>query len=121
MEEDSPVHLAIVGYRNYNDYDSFSSIVDEYILRTPVPACIISGGCVGVDKMAERYAEEYSIPMDVLKPNRSLGNRGFAIRDREIAKKCTHMLAFPSVKGKGTQLTIGFAQKLDKPVEIHWV
>lgn len=49
------------------------------------------------------------------------GKQAYAMRDKEIASFCDMMIAVPSSKGKGTQLTIKFAQREGKPVEVHWV
>jgi hypothetical protein len=121
--QDKPaVHLAIVGYRQFNDYKLFCTVVDAFIASLDKkPASVISGGCRGADSMAERYAKEKDIPMDVLRPDPSLGIRGFIVRDKEIAKKCTHMVAFPSKEGSGTQKTIGFARNMGKPIREHWI
>jgi predicted Rossmann fold nucleotide-binding protein DprA/Smf involved in DNA uptake len=114
--------LAIVGYRNYVDYAAFSLTVDSIILALGKPDEIISGGCTGADRMAERYAKEHGITMTVLKPDERIKNNSrFAIRDKEIAKQCTHMIAFPSKLGKGTQLTIGFAEKQKRTVFVYWI
>lgn len=97
-------------------------IIDQYIVKNGRPNCIISGGCKGVDKMAERYARENGINVEVYYPDNSIGtNYKFIARDKLIAKECTHMIAFPSRCGKGTQHTINFAKEMNKDVEIHWI
>lgn len=115
------VVLGVSGYRNFNDYTVFKEQVEEWIKNHQKPDKIIVGDCKGADRMAARYADEYNIPKEILKPDRKrypTGNTAFAMRDREIAKACTHMLAFPSVNGKGTQITIEFAKKFGKRVTI---
>jgi hypothetical protein len=119
-KKQSSILLAIVGYRKFNNYARFSKEVDDWIALHGKPETIISGGCQGADKMAERYAKQHSVPMQVLHPDKKRypnSNTAFAMRDREIAKACTHMLAFPSVHGRGTQLTIGFAKTHGKKVK----
>jgi len=110
--------LAIVGYRDFNDWNMFSGHVFAWIEEHGKPSQIISGGCKGTDKMAERFAETNQISMVVLNPNNSHGKQKFAIRDKEIARRCTHMIAFPSNRGRGTQLTIRFALDFHKQVVI---
>src|SRR6266513_1483814 len=62
--------LAIVGYRNYNDYTSFSKEVDQYINEIgTTPVEIISGACKGADTLGERYANEHKIKMVIFKPD----------------------------------------------------
>lgn len=121
MAESKPVRLALVGYRRFWDYKLFSKHVDLLIEEIGRPESIISGGCIGTDKLAERYAKEHEIDMVVLKEDRKrfpVGNMCYAMRDRQIARDCTHMLAFPSEEGKGTQLTIEFAKRLGRNVKI---
>lgn len=116
-----PILLAIVGWRSFTDYKHFSVEVNKWIQENGTPAKILSGGCVGTDRMAEKYAKEHSILMDVRKEDRKkypMGNRCYAMRDKEIAETCTHMLAFPSCLGKGTQLTIGFAKSVNKHLTV---
>jgi hypothetical protein len=118
------VILAIVGYRYYSEYTEFSKSVDEYIAEVgSTPKEIHSGGCRGVDTMGERYAKEHSIKMVVWKPNwdKYQGVAAFTARDKQIAEHCTHMIAFPSKKGKGTQITIKFAQQFKKQVKVIFV
>jgi predicted Rossmann fold nucleotide-binding protein DprA/Smf involved in DNA uptake len=114
--------LAIVGYRYFTDYERFCRVVDKFIAEHGRPYRIISGGCIGADQMAERYAKEHGIAVNVFEPNKSLpGNSGFAVRDREIARACTYMIAFPSPSGRGTQLTIKFARECGKEVAVEFV
>lgn len=110
--------LAIVGYREFDDWNMFMGHVLCWIEEHGRPTKIISGGCKGTDKMAERFAEREKIPMIVLWPDNKNGRNKFAIRDREIANQCSHMIAFPSKRGKGTQLTIKFAHQDRKHVTV---
>lgn len=40
------------------------------------------------------------------------------MRNTDIVNECTHMIAFPSVNGKGTQDSIGKAKENDKVIEV---
>jgi|SRR5271156_4306867 len=114
--------LGIVGYRNFTDYEFLSQQVNEFLAEHGKVTQIISGGCQGADTLAEQYATEHGIPFKVFLPDdRIKNNSKFAKRDKEIAQECTHLLAFPSTKGKGAQLTINFAKELKRVVFIHWV
>jgi YspA, cpYpsA-related SLOG family len=115
--------LAVVGYRDFNDYNLLnreSLLFLQEIQKTHGVSIntIISGGCKGVDTLAERFAKEHSLKMNVLQPRWDLyprdryGYKAFATRDRDIAQKSDFMIAFPNYsKGKGTQITIQFAQE----------
>lgn len=123
MASETGVALAIVGYRDYNDYKTFEAHVNEYIAEIAQPIqCIISGGCRGVDKMGERFAQEHQIKMIVLHPDWKKypgpGYKAYVMRDQKIAAACSHLIGFPSDAGKGTQHTIRFAQQLKKHTKV---
>ena len=59
------IKLALVGSRDYHNYEAFASVVDNWITRFGRPELIISGGAAGVDSLAERYARERSIPTTI--------------------------------------------------------
>lgn len=102
--------LAVVGYRDYHDYDHIKKELDHFQSKRNIDL-IVSGGCTGVDTLAERWAAENNIPKLIFRPNKLLGKKSHIIRDQEIVNHCTHMIAFPSSKGKGTQITIKMAKK----------
>ena len=107
------VRMGVVGYRGYHNYAHIKKELDELQSANPDNQIdlIVSGGCTGVDLLGERWADENNIPKLILLPVKTLGKRSFAIRDQEIVNSSTHMLAFPSVLGKGTQITINMAQR----------
>lgn len=110
--ENYKTRMAVIGYRYYNNYEHIKKELDDFVEKSGKPIdLIVSGGCVGVDLLAERYAKENNIPVLIFLPNLSFGKRGYAIRDQEIVNHSTHMIAFPSKQGKGTQITIQMAQK----------
>ena len=117
----TPIILAVVGWRYFKDYKRFKEEMDVWIVENETPTTLISGGCIGADRMAEKYAKDKGFGIVILLSDfkRHPGNTAYAVRDREIAKTCTHMLAFPNLKkGKGTQLTIGFAKRFGKKIKI---
>lgn len=124
--EPAEVKLAIVGYREYTDYEQFKKHVDDYTKELKISE-IVSGGCRGTDQMGERYAKEKGYRILVFTPEwgkypwKSKGKLAYTMRDKQIAEYCTHMIAFPSTKGKGTQLTIKFAQQAGKQVNVVFV
>jgi hypothetical protein len=137
------IKLAIVGFRDYNNYTQFHQHVDKYIAQvqpnnvldsgsgssatTTCTVEVVSGGCRGADTMGEQYAKEHQFQMTIFKPNwtkypyKVSRNLAYTMRDQQIADYCTHMIAFPSKNGKGTQMTIEFAQKQNKPCHVIFV
>jgi len=49
------------------------------------------------------------------------GKKAGPMRNKDIIENATHVLAFPSKKGKGTQHSIKLAEDYQKPIEIFWV
>jgi len=106
------VRMGVVGYRNYNNYEHIKKELDDFQSKSKNKIdLIVSGGCTGVDTLAERWADENNIPKLILLPIKTLGKKSFILRDQEIVNFSTHMIAFPSILGKGTQNTITMAKK----------
>jgi nucleoside-diphosphate-sugar epimerase len=106
------MNLAIVGCRNFNNYELFSSHVDQWIREHEMPEMIISGGATGADNLAERYAHEHSIPITIFAPQHNLyGSNSYRMRNQQIVNASTHLIAFPSQASKGTWMTINMAHR----------
>ena len=126
--ERTGISLAIVGYRNFTDYPRLKQEINTWLtkeLGNPVIEQVISGGCKGTDQMGEKWAKEHSYKMVVFHPDWEkypfITHRytAFTVRDKEIAEKCTHLIAFPSLsKGRGTQKTIEFAKEYNKIIKV---
>ena len=113
------VKLAIVGYKEYNNYLEFKKTVDDYIEEIGKPELIVSGGARGVDKMAEKYAKEKKIAMQVFPPNwDKYGKSAGPKRNTQIIENSTHVIAFPSVNSVGTIDSINKAKKYNKILKI---
>lgn len=109
--------LAIVGARDYHDYSSFRSQV-ELFLEGRKPVLIISGGAPGIDTLAERYAREENIPLQVFPADwEQFGKSAGPRRNTQIVEAATHVLAFPSASSVGTYDTVRKAERADK--ELH--
>ena len=86
--------LAIVGSRNFYRYDLFTravlKVLTEWNLQIK-DICIISGGAIGADSLAEKFALDYDIPIQVYKPEYNLyGKYAPLRRNTTIVDKCTH-------------------------------
>lgn len=60
------MNVAIVGGRDFDDYEQFKSCINGEKIKFK---CIISGGARGVDSMAERYAKEICVPVNIYWPD----------------------------------------------------
>lgn len=109
--------LAVVGYRAYYDYDEVKKAIERFNKKHKIDL-IVSGGCTGVDTLSERWADVNNVPKLIILPNRKHGKHGYILRDQEIVNAATHMIAFPSKRGRGTQITIQMAKKRGIEVDI---
>lgn len=118
------VKLAIVGWRGMNEKEHkplFDDIVAKFIATYGLPVLVVSGGATGADTMGAKWAASHGISIQILKPkwqnDNGVYNKGAGVkRNTDIVNACTHMIAFPSKKGTGTQDSIRKANQKDKIV-----
>lgn len=118
--------LAIVGSRDFGKTQEEKEIIyqkiAEFIYFFGFPDVIISGGAAGIDSLAEEYAKTHSIPTEIFPALWNIyGLSAGILRNSIIVENATHVLAFPSVKGKGTQDTIKKAEKKGIPCIVHYL
>jgi predicted Rossmann fold nucleotide-binding protein DprA/Smf involved in DNA uptake len=119
--------IAIVGGRDFTDYsymqDSYISIVTEEGFDTK-NIIIVSGGCRGADKLAERLADEHCLEKDVKEVTREdwakHGKSAGPKRNTRIVAACDCVIAFwnGKIANSGTFDTISKAVAAKKPVFI---
>lgn len=108
------MNLGIVGSRDYDSdefYEYMSSQIKEFLrekdLQIDDIECVISGGAKGVDSMAARWAKENKVAIKVYEADwKKYGKVAGPIRNALIVENSSHVLAFPSKTGSGTQDTI---------------
>jgi len=106
------MNLAIVGYRDFHDFEFVEKHIDDYIASKGKPDKIVSGGADGIDSLAEMYAKNHNIPIIVHPADwTKYGKQAGPLRNQLIINDATHMIAFPSSNSKGTFHTIGLAKK----------
>lgn len=110
------MNVAIVGGRDFDDYEQFKSCVNEEKIQFK---SIISGGARGVDTLAERYATEIGVPVKIYLPDWTKhGKAAGPIRNRQIVKNADCVIAFWDEKSPGTRSSIKIAEELKKPTTI---
>jgi hypothetical protein len=106
------MNLAIVGSRHFVDYYRFCSELQRWMDEHGSPKAIVSGGARGADAMAARFARDRKIALiEYVADWRAHGKAAGPMRNAQIVESATHMLAFPSHSGRGTQDSIRKAQK----------
>lgn len=108
--------LAIVGSRDFNDYEFLKKIIDYHSCTQ-----IISGGARGADRLAKRYAAEHGIPIKEFLPDWDThGKAAGYLRNEQIVETCDELVAFWDGESRGTKHSITLAEKASKPVYKYW-
>ena len=109
------IKVIIAGTRDFNDYAFLKKNVD-YFLQGINPNSeeieIVSGNARGADKLGERYAKEYNLPVKLFPANwDKYGKRAGYLRNQEMANYADMLIAFWDEKSKGTKHMIDIAKK----------
>ena len=113
--EVTEMRVAIIGSRNCEN------LRGEEIRRHIPPGCtlIISGGAVGIDRLAEQAAAEQGIPFQKILPDyEAYGRNAPLVRNELIVERAELVLAFWDYKSRGTAFTIAACIERQVPVEI---
>lgn len=107
--------LAVVGSRDFNNYDMLKLFLDSY-RNNYNELIIISGGAKGADKLAEKYAKENNIEIKVFLADWNGPHKKAAgfIRNTKIVEEADEILAFWNGESRGTLDTINKAKKFGK-------
>jgi len=106
--------IAIIGSRSFINIDLMTQTLNDLDIDE-----IISGGAKGADTLARNYAIENRIPLKEFKPDWAQYGRGAGIiRNKQIIDSADYILAFWDGQSKGTQSSINYAKKNDKPIKV---
>ena len=104
--------LLIVGSRSIKNFD-----LSPYISLDV--DTIISGGAVGIDNLAEEYADLHRISKYILRPCYNLYGRAAPIkRNEQMVDMADAVLVVWDGNSKGTQYTLKYAEKMRKPTTL---
>ncbi len=108
------MNIGVVGSRKYRNYRALEGVLKNYIKDNNINEVkIISGGALGADKMAERFASENNYPIQIFEPNWTLyGKKAGFCRNEIIVKNSDVIIAFWDGISKGTESTIKIAKKI---------
>lgn len=104
--------LLIVGSRSITDFD----------LSPYIPAevdTVISGGAYGVDSLAERYADLHRLSKYIVRPRYDLyGRSAPLVRNEQMVDMADAVLVIWDGHSRGTQYTLNYTKKMNKPVKL---
>lgn len=104
--------LLIVGSRSITEFDLspyVSADVDT----------VISGGADGVDRLAEQYADLHRLSKCIVRPRYDLYGRAAPLkRNEQMVDMADAVLVIWDGCSKGTQYTVKYAKKVNKPITL---
>jgi hypothetical protein len=110
--------LAVVGSRNFNDYELLKFKLDTIHSVKPI-SLIVSGGAAGADSLSEKWAKENNVPTKIFIPDWDrFGKSAGYKRNVQIVCECDSLIAFWDGESKGTQHSINLAKEKLKPTAI---
>jgi len=113
--------IAVVGSRNFSDYEYFKKVMDRFLSNYLNPI-LVSGGANGADAFAERYAKENNFKMDIYPaewyPNGVYDKAAGFKRNTTIWNNSDLGIAFWDGKSKGTSHSFNLAKKQNKRLYI---
>lgn len=112
------MNIAIIGSRNFTDYDILSTTVLNYLTQNETTATtIVSGGAKGADSLAEKFAIENELKITIFKPDWNRYGKGAGLRRNEtIVSNADIIFAFWDGKSSGTKNSIDKGKEINKKV-----
>lgn len=107
--------LAVIGSRSFNDYEKLKREINNLDFSNNINE-IVSGGARGADSLAEKYAHEYRIKLQVFKPDWNIGKHAGFLRNSQIIEYADAVIAFWDGTSRGTLDSIKKTEKMGKPV-----
>ena len=102
--------LAVVGSRNFNDYNQLKNTINNIRLSYPNINTIVSGGAIGADKLSEVYAHEFQLQTIIFQPEwNKYGKKAGILRNKDIICNADIVVAFWDGKSPGTKNSIELA------------
>ena len=109
--------VAVIGSRNIRDFDAVYRLMCENIPKNCSE--IVSGGALGADSLAEKYAKENGLHLTVFLPEyEKYGKMATIIRNTKIMEYADIVYAFWDMKSRGTAASIKKCIEIDKPFKI---
>lgn len=105
--------VAIIGSRTIKKINNLQSYLPENV------EAIVSGGAVGVDQVAATFARENNIQLiEFLPQYEKFGRRAPLVRNIEIIKTSSLVLAFWNGQSRGTAFVVRKCREMGVPVRL---
>lgn len=109
--------IGVVGSRKFKNWGQLKFVLDKHLKEDDE---LVSGGAIGVDSMAQRYAKEFGYNIHIYYPKYArYGKPATFIRNKDIVENSDLVLAFYA-KGAfqkgGTANSAEWARKLGVPL-----
>lgn len=83
---------------------------------------ILSGGAIGTDESARKYAREKNIPIREFLPDYvHFGRSAPILRNMRIVDEAEAVIVFWDGKSRGTRFGIEYAKKKNKPLKVFLI
>lgn len=112
------MRIAIVGSRDGLPWARVSDAIRD-LVRRPDVTSVVSGGALGVDRLAESLALAAGKHVVAIRPDwQRFGKSAGYRRNVEIVAQADEVYAFWNGTSKGTKHSIDIANKMRKPVYV---
>lgn len=112
------LRILVCGGRHFADYGLLERTINDIVFESGCSdAEIVSGHCVGADRLGELYAERHNVSVKIFPAQwKKYGKRAGPIRNKQMVDyisgfKNKAVVAFVSANTKGTRNTIALAKK----------
>lgn len=110
--------LIIAGGRDFNDYNLLKKEALKFIGEEEID-CIISGMAPGADTLGVKFAKEYGYKLKEYPADwKKFGRRAGPIRNKIMAHKASHLIAFWDGDSTGTRHMINYASDCGLVVKV---
>ena len=110
--------VIVTGSTKFNSYKLLAEKLDNILKRHLPNVVIVSGGSIGTDLLAEKYAKKHSISKVIMPKNRMYGNDAIHQRNLKMAKYADACIVFCLDNFKDTRDMLDIAAKEELKLRI---